>query len=72
MPITTMNPRTINYIVRKEKGGKYYVTYRDNPFPIAGSHGDNKHAIRFASRLEGMSAKEYMRLRKETVNRNET
>lgn len=59
--------RKINYIVRKEKGGKYFVTYRENPFPIQGSHGDNKHAIKFAATLEQMTVKEYMKARKEEI-----
>ena len=56
--------KTIDYIVRKEKGGKHYVTHKDYPYPIPGSYGDNKHAIKFAATLEKMTVKEYMKARK--------
>ena len=63
-----MSKRTLNYYVRKEKGGKYYVVYRNSPFPIRGSYGDNKKAIKFAADLEKLTTKEYMRLRKDVNN----
>ena len=56
--------KTIDYIVRKEKGGKYYVTHKDCTYPILGSHGSNKEAIKFAATLEKMTVKEYMKARK--------
>jgi hypothetical protein len=54
------------YEVSKEKGGRYYV----HPFgvpsdPVKGSHGEKKKAIRIAAKLCGMTAKEYIAIRKQ-------
>lgn len=54
----------MRYIVEKEKGGHYYVHPEESPTPIKGSFGDKHHALKFAARAEGISTREYMKLRK--------
>lgn len=56
----------MQYEVRKEKGGRYYVCPEGHPeAPVKGSHGDKKKALKIAARLCGMTTKEYMKERKE-------
>jgi len=58
----------LTYVVRKEKGGRYYVHHKDTPEkPIPGSFGDKKQALRSAAKLMNIPYKEYMKLRKETT-----
>lgn len=54
----------MEYIVAKEKGGRYYVHHKGAKTPIPGSFGDKRHAIRVAATCEGITAKEYINLRK--------
>lgn len=55
----------LTYTVSKEKGGKWYAHAADTPhFPISGSHGDKKHALKVAANLMGIPLKEYMKIRK--------
>ena len=55
----------IEYEVSKEKGGQYYAHPAGHPEqPIKGSCGDKKKSIKFASRLCGMTVKEYISARK--------
>lgn len=59
----------MEYIVKKEKGGQYFVHHNGYPdYPIPGSYGDKKHALKFAARRERMSLKEYMKARKQEEN----
>lgn len=54
----------LKYLVSKEKGGRYYAHESATPSkPLPGSFGDKKHALRFASKREGISFKEYMKYR---------
>lgn len=56
----------MQYEVRKEKGGRYYVCPEGHPEePIKGSHGEKKKALKLAARLCGMNVKEYLKERKE-------
>lgn len=65
-------PPDLNYVVKKETGGQFYVAYRTGTTGIPGSYGDKKHALRFAARMEDMPLKEYLRLRrKEWYEANE-
>lgn len=58
----------IEYEVSKEKGGQYYAHPAGHPEqPIKGSYGDKKKAIKFASRLCGVTVKEYIKERKDGV-----
>lgn len=55
----------LKYTVSKEKGGQYYVHFVGNPnIPLAGSYGDKKKALHFAANAQGITYKEYMKLRK--------
>jgi len=54
----------MEYIVAKEKGGRYFVHHKDSKTPVPGSFGDKRHAIRVAATCEGITAKEYINLRK--------
>lgn len=60
----------MEYIVAKEKGGHYYVHHKGAKTPIPGSFGDKRHAIRVAAVCEGITAKEYIVLRKREVTFN--
>lgn len=53
------------YEVSKEKGGKYFCHPAGNPTaPVKGSFGDKRYAIKIASRLCGVTVKEYISGRK--------
>ena len=58
----------VQYEVRKEKGGRYYVCPVGRPdMPLQGSYtGDKKKAIKHAAAMCGMPLKEYMKARKES------
>ena len=59
----------MDYIVSKEKGGKYYVHPSDNPkTPIPGSYGDKRKAIKIAAHLMGITPKAYIKNRKGVTN----
>lgn len=59
----------MEYIVSHEKGGHYFVHHKGYPeYPIPGSHGDKKHALKFAARHERLSLKEYLKIRKQEGN----
>lgn len=60
----------VQYEVRKEKGGRYYVCPVGRPdMPLKGSYsGDKKKAIKYAAVMCGMPLKEYMKARKENGN----
>lgn len=54
------------YNVAKEKGGRWYVCHADMPDkPIPGTHcKEKKDALHIAAEREGVSYKEYLKLRK--------
>lgn len=53
------------YEVSKEKGGQYYCHPAGLPNqPIKGTFGDKRYAIKIASRLCGVTVKEYISERK--------
>ena len=55
----------VNYIVEKEKGGRFYVCKADDTKPINGTYKkDKKDALKIAAEFEGVTYKEYLKLRK--------
>lgn len=50
------------YDIAKERGGQWYC-HQDGVI-VPKSHGDKKHAIKIASRMNGMTTKEFLKVRK--------
>lgn len=51
----------MDYNISKQKGGQYFAHPEGHPEqPIKGSFGEKKHAAKFATKLMGMSVKEFL------------
>ena len=53
----------MEFDISKEKGGQWFCHQDGQPVP--GSYGDKKHAIKIASKLNGMTIKEFLKIRKQ-------
>lgn len=53
------------YTTAKEKGSsRYYVHRVGDPAPISGTYGEKKQVMHTAAKMNGITYKEFMRLRK--------
>ena len=52
----------MEFDIAKEKGGQWFC-HQDGQV-VPGSHGDKKHAIKYAAKLNGMTTKEFLKERK--------
>lgn len=55
----------LEYTCEKEKGGKYFCRRVCEKLPVKDSHGDKKSVLKKTAALNGLSLKEYMKIRKQ-------
>lgn len=52
----------MNFDVMKEKGGQYYIMHQGQKVP--GTYGDKKKVIKQAAHMNGLTVKDFLKIRK--------
>lgn len=56
----------MKYDILKEKGGQYYIIHNGQTLP--GTYGDKKTVTKKAAHMNGLTVKEFLKIRKNTHN----